>query len=259
MTLWVNTAEGGTNTTDVTNANSGGSSGNAITSVTLNSGTVKFSSTQAQKGSLSYQITKSSTNSCFMVWDSALSTQFAFRGYVYYDALPSAGTGLFAFRSDTGGSARCGVSVSNTGVVSILDASETIVGSTATGVMIADDWLRVEALVDITDGDMSVRVYDGDSTTVRTNGSLDVTGQSLGASGSGWVRMGYTSSGTTAAAPLYLDDLALDDAATAFIGPSTAPSGFDGSFIRIANGNPARVRVPAGAAASVRLANGNRL
>lgn len=220
MALIVNTAEGGSNTTGVTAANSGGASGTAFAvDPTLNGGAITFSNEQPSHGSLGYKVVRSGTTQCYIDWTNTTASTLAFRGYFYFDNLPAGGTSFVSFRTSGGGTHRASLVVNNLGVVFITNTSETVV-FTSGGTLSVDTLYRIEAVVQTpttATGSMDLRIYAGDSTSPIANVSTVVTGANFGTD-VGRIRIGANSAGNNWS-QWYFDSIAWQDATTTFLGP----------------------------------------
>lgn len=143
MTLLSNTAEGGTNGTTVTTANSGGFSGDAFSTVVNGSGgAVTFSNVNVYRGGLSYLFTQPNATTQFVAFDQgAGTTAFQDSIYFYYSGHPDVTHQLDDIRYAAGGSSS-GVFISTTGQIQVR-CGPTTVAFTA-GTLTPGNWYRRE-------------------------------------------------------------------------------------------------------------------
>jgi hypothetical protein len=115
MSLLQNTAEGGTNGSNATNATTGGGSGDAFTAANKGSGaSLIFATAAADHGSLGYSITGTSGTATFVGWTGYNDTSIAVR--FYYNpgpTLPSTSLRLIDIRSSSATAARVMLNASN--------------------------------------------------------------------------------------------------------------------------------------------------
>jgi hypothetical protein len=213
-----NTAEGGTNGTAVTTANSGGTSGDAWTDV---KNTWTFSNAQAASGTLSYQCSQVAGTGASVMWDfssAPLTTHYG-RLYLYMTAFATQSHPIFkgltaGFTSDS-----WRVDLTASGQVRIRDGAGTAL-ATSTQTITTGAWWRFEWKVvcssgtGTTDGQITVNVYSGNSTTV----SFSVSSTSANTE---TTSMSYFQAGPALSSPtvptMYYDELVIDNAS--FPGP----------------------------------------
>lgn len=221
MSIWINSAEGGTNGTTVTVSNSA-TSGNKFSNVTADSGTsITYSSSAAAHGSLGYALaaaTGSSTGLTTTAFASDGSGQFALRFYVNFSTLPS-GTHVICSVYDSTNAPALQIAVRTDGRIYITGL--TAIGTTASAIS-ANTWYRIEAQGTVgttsTNGSANFDYYALDSTT--SLGNVNSASANLGTTGiASYIGLGKISSGTTFAGTIMLDDIAFSTQTTAPIGP----------------------------------------
>ena len=208
-----NGAEGGTNTTVVTTANSGGTSGDAFAGV---AGSPTFSSTHARDGSLAYFYPVSVTT--FTYWDSFASVDQYQRAYVYFTAKPSAGSQpVMSSRTAAGAAvASCGTTSTPHWYVSC--GANTVTGTTTP---VVNTWYRVELRThsNASAGYAEMRIYDNTGTLLEdlgpTTANTAITDISRPYFG--------VSSGNTWTNGVWLDGLAVSDVAWVGAGAVAVP------------------------------------
>lgn len=170
-----NTAEGGTNGTAVTTANSGGASGTAWDTVTIGGGAAVTYDTTHVYGALAYKCV-AGTSLTSMAWGSAslgtLSEAWG-RLYLYLEALPSVSTGIVRL---TNGSAQVSrITVSTTGNVELRNAANTKIVQTVSAVA-TGKWVRIEwhCIPLATNGTIEVRLYNS-ADSITADESLGVS------------------------------------------------------------------------------------
>lgn len=213
-----NTAEGGTNGTTVTTANSGGSSGDAWASVTIaTGGACTFSSDQPYLGALGYKFVVGSTSGKTFFNTSTASPATAdryARAYIYLSANPASKYYLFNWWGATN---FCGaVGIGPDGKVYLYDSANAQQAVSA-GALPLGQQVRIEAHINgnATTGSLEARIYASPGGTVPTqvvsasniNTHESPNRQSIGISG--FAVISHT---------LYLDSYAETDAG--WIGPS---------------------------------------
>ncbi len=155
MAIYVNTAEGGSNGTTVTIANSGGASGNAFDQVTAG---ITYSSSAATRGSLGFATSTASTQ--YVRW-SITDTQVLLRSYIRIADPLVGGT---VQRVAVAEGAITVYSVTTAGRIRVSFGSNLAISPSA---IQADTVYRVELFVKegTGNGEIRVAVYEGDSTT----------------------------------------------------------------------------------------------
>jgi hypothetical protein len=222
-----NTAEGGTDGTSVTAANSGGGSGTAFGVVNKGAGAALVYSTAATAhGVLGYSMTGSSGTATDVGWTGFNTTSMAVRFYYNPGAtLPSTALRLADIRNASGTAAR--VMLTATNQLSVQNAAGTPV-TTFAHTLTANTWYRVELAVSVssTVATINAAYYPLDSTT-PVDPAFSTTSGNTGTANLTQVFIGSAASATWTGTS-YLDDLAVQPSSTAFIGVyvaagSTAP------------------------------------
>ena len=229
MTAFRNTSEGGTLAAGVTTGNSGGASGDAYKYVGINGSgaTIVFDGTHPAHGTKSLKFTPVSGSTEQVQFggsgvDSLASTIPAVCAYYYFTALPTDATGIMFFYDEVG-TRRASVHIDGTGKLYVRDSGSTALWTAASALPTAAQ-IRVEMRIKVltaTTGEIYFAYYLGDSTTAV--GTFTVTSANLGTGNIGSIPIGKLSNSTYATA-FWVDDFAVETAATAFIGPAnTAP------------------------------------
>lgn len=160
----LNTAEGGSDETDVSVANSGGASGNAWDTVTIGASAIcKYDTAQSALGSLSYRIaTGASSVTSFLLWDTSFGTPARVWGRLYFRLSANNVNRSFArFRATSVQIVR--INMSSTGKLELRNSANTVV-ATSTTTLATGTWYRVE--YDVTPGTTAtntLNLYLGDS------------------------------------------------------------------------------------------------
>lgn len=222
MTQVTNSFEGGTDTVDISAANSGGASGDAFNSVP---GTTapKYSATQAAHGSLSGRFQTVAAGTHYLNWSTAAGTLTDHYGrvYVYLDIGAATNIGIVRFLEFRAASLACFIRPAGTGRLTELADSAGSIAATGSTAWAKNQWMRIEWHIvhSTTVGTIDVRVYNTpDSTTIDE--TVSASGLNLGANATS-VRIGVTTS--VANWPVsggfcYMDDLVYG--ATSWPGPA---------------------------------------
>ncbi len=215
------TAENGSDTTAVTKLNSGDGSLHFFEEVM---GDVTYSAEQTAHESLSYKMTPVSGSHARVEWRSLGTTSAALRLYIYFTGFPPAIT-EFAHLTTSAYATFTPLArfIMNTdGRVHVFDMAGTMWNSTSP--LSLNTWYRLEMLATIGatagTGTINAAYYTLDSTTPI--GSFSTSSANLGTTPFGGLRVGKISSNAWAT-PMYVDDLAVQQNASAFIGPYTPP------------------------------------
>ena len=239
MTLVQNSAEGGTNGTQLTTANSGGGSGDAFTVVSPGSSArCTFDNTQTMHGSLSYKIAAAASTTTFNGWNGYTATTMAARFYFRFSALPSvAGFRLLDIRdSAAAGVGRVNMNASN----QLIFQNNGSTLKTFTNALSANTWYRLEVVCGNNTAVYKCDYYLGDSTTPVETGFSNATQASGSTNTLAEVRFGPSAS-TTFASSLWLDDLGAQDGTTTYLGPAA----IDGAVTAVAATATADAPAPA--------------
>jgi hypothetical protein len=214
MTLVENTAEGGTNGTGVTTANTGGTSGRAFDTIVLGSGAaIKFDNAQTAHGALSYHFTTgSSFVSPIVQWTVApANSKLAMRTYIRFGVLPLGGTQIWI---------ACGggtFATSSANQFQIRDAGG--VKWTSANIATTGVWYRIEMECQTgaaSAGYIAGRYFLGDSTTPVDTPYASSTVYALSGVPTS---VAFGGPQNFATLDMYVDDLALNTGTTTPIGP----------------------------------------
>jgi hypothetical protein len=221
-----NNAEGGTNTTTVTTANSGGTSGLAFNTVTIGSGaTITFSNTQKAHGTLSYRLGMGATfaNTRLIYTTTALGTLTNVYGRlnVFMTALPTA---TMALAQHMTGSRMGSVSVTTAGKLQWISQIATLAGSPMTTTVPLNQWFRIEwqyTVTAVSNASGTIYLYTSVDSTSLTE-SLTTSGMVTNAQTNfTQIQLGMNEGGIPNG-QLYLDDIALSG--TGLPGPAAVAS-----------------------------------
>lgn len=215
-----NNAEGGTDTTTVTTVNSGGTSGDAWSTVTIGaSATLKFSTTQ-KRNTLSYEIATPATSvASYLAWSGltfGTQTNLFVRVYAYLAANPVTNA-LRLINFFNGGTEVGGVLIQTSGGLQLRDSAGNITG--ASSAIALDQWIRIECSIvcNASTGSIEVKLFNTADSTTPTD-TLTKTSRNTGTQLT-IARFGETStSGTITARTFYLEDIQAN--ITAYPGPS---------------------------------------
>lgn len=244
MTLVLNNAESGSDGTTVTTANSGGTDANAFDNVVIGTNmTETFSNTHPAHGTLAFKtaLTSTSTAITYLEWTSATFGALATEVYgaVYLcivNGASGAPTSSIRFlRFFNGASAGYGVKIESGGTtmhISIMDgtgASVGTLGGTSAAGPAAGIVGRIEFhfLFNTGSGEVArAKLFTGDNLSVDETDAV-LTATNIGAGFDG-LRVGALTANfsSTSGAAFWVDSIALDTAATGFLGPGpySAPS-----------------------------------
>lgn len=216
-----NNLEGGTNGTTISNANSGGASGDAFT---ITQGTSKYDTAQAAHGTFSAKITLASGTASAnnLGWSSigAVTTETYGRFYFRKDANPTQLIRLLGLVS-SGATLGAALRLNTSGQLQIQNAALVLQG-TASPALPSNQWVRIEYryLPGTSGGELEVRVWFNADNALTPDWTSNITGAALGAD-LDTVRMGIASTPSilTATWNIWLDDV--EARATSWIGPVT--------------------------------------
>lgn len=219
-----NTFEGGTDNTDLSAANTAGSSGVPIASTAKNTGTtLQFSSAQA-RGAFSMRISFALSAAGYAIWNWASTSRSAIRFYLYYENnFDTTTMEIMSFRAASANLAKLSITGSgSTRAIVIQNAAATVVAGPPYPLQ-PNSWYRIEAAITIgtttSNGRIEFAYYDNDSLTPiysYDSGATANTGTAAFAS----LRIGSTNGPATQTLVTYYDDLAVQELASGFIGPS---------------------------------------
>jgi hypothetical protein len=234
-----NTAEGGTNGTTVSTGNSGGTSGTAWDLVSIPTGTLTYSNTQAQQGTLSHKFvtTTATTAEAIVRWGDALNlTAASLRFYVFLPGTnPTVATTLAQFSTNNSGTIAGSAKavLATTGKLAIQDAAGTSLFN-STNVLPTNTWVRIELFVSpgTTTSNGTIGGGYATGTGALTEQFTSTATVNAGVGPIGRAQFGKNS-GTWSTQTFYMDDMALGNTGT-FIGTgafasNVAPTGNAGS------------------------------
>lgn len=162
MTVLRNSFNGGTNTTVITEANSGGASGDALQYV---SGSPVFSNTQARSGTLSCRFPASSFTS--FAYELSASTVYV-RFYAWFPQHRAGDLLLLYTGANAGGTFLAGLGTKVNGNLDLVCGGAIV---DVVGAIALNQWIRVEARFSTTTG-AAVEVFnDADSGTSTASAS----------------------------------------------------------------------------------------
>lgn len=176
--LYTNSAEGGTNGTTVTTANSGAGSGNAFSNVTLGSGTFVFTSTTPIAGSLSYLVTPAAGSQTYALLSAAAAgANFSFSVRVSLTGLPSAITEFISLQ-DSVSAWPVSLSLNTDGRLRLIRTGAVTLGNFTTAMSLNTDYrITLFGVRSSTVGSVTAKLYQG-TTLLETLGPY--TGLNLG-------------------------------------------------------------------------------
>jgi hypothetical protein len=231
ITSFTNTFEGGTNGTTLTNANSGGASGMELISIANNAGTtLTFSNVQA-RGTLSFCINFAVLAAGYGIWNWVSSIRSVFRFYYYAEEYDTNFFEVIQTRNSSAIMAKIGLtnSVNGTQVFVIQNAAAASVIASPYPLQ-PNHWYRVEMAVTkgtttsngriefaYYDKDSSAAIYTADTGTTTNTGTTDFA----------TIRVGSSNGPTSYPVVAYYDDLAVQELASGFIGPSVTATTYD--------------------------------
>jgi hypothetical protein len=222
-----NSLEGQATGTTITNANSGGGSGDAFTTVTNPGGShvIAFSDEQNAHGNNAMKIyTPSASPAATRVDWTGLgggSANIWFRLYLYRVNNPPSGQHIFGGVRDSAAALSAQIRVSTAGLIRVENAAAAFITALdATVAMRLNQWVRIEwrILSSATVGEFEWRLFN-DPESANVTETKSATGQALAAN-SDQIRVGVVTN-PIASDLSYYDDLAVST--VDWIGPSTNP------------------------------------
>ena len=161
-----NTLEGGTNGTTISNANSGGASGDAFSSVAVGSGnTYTFDNSSGkvtQTLGAKWVFGGTTIGTCRWTGLGSFTGDVWFRNTIYISAIPSVGNWFGFVQANTSASVRCAaIGLRTDGKIQVYDAAGVAsTSSTSTTVLQINTLYRIEWRVNITSGEVEWWLYD---------------------------------------------------------------------------------------------------
>lgn len=239
MTLFKNNFEGTASGTSLATGQAG--SGDSFNSVApTNGSTMVYDNTRAMHGTQSLLITPSSTGQARFDYSASSATAMAAKAYVYLTAAPTADTYLVSLLNTAAGRV-LSFSIGSSGRLRIFDGSGggTAVW-TAAATMPLNQWVRLELYGVVggtaTTGTVKAAAYLGDATTpIETVYLANGTGN-MGTTALRGAAFGKYQASSPYATAFWMDDVAVNDAATDFIGlgGNTAPTVTAGAAASVA-------------------------
>lgn len=225
MALLSNSFEGGTDGTNITAGNSGGTSGDAFAIVlATGSATKTYTSSNAINGSLSGRITSlNGSDTVVLGYNGFSATSFAYRFYVTFLSDTAAnGASIYQTRNSSSSIGNLSMNIGLSLRATYSSSGVTLPGSTY--VVSLNTAYRIEGFIEpgatASSGHYKYAVYAGSSLTPLV--SVDLTGLDLGSSALIDSRFGKTGAAGTVDA--IFDDFAISSSATDFIGPISTPN-----------------------------------
>ena len=225
MASLVNTAEGGSNGTSVTTANSGGASGDAFAVSKPAGATIVFSTAAGMDGSLGYNITTTDTVAAYLVWnDLPVSTRWVGAFEFKLPSLPTTAINISRFKGVNTSAAS--LFVTSAAKLQLYDSSGVAISSTLFSASLsANTEYRIEYAIAAgstgSSGSATIALYaHGGTTAIETKST---TGQNFdGAAGPiSQFRVGQIV-GTTWNGSTYFDSIRVENLSSGFIGPMSA-------------------------------------
>jgi hypothetical protein len=229
-----NTLETGSAGQPVTALNSGDASNHFFDSIST-VGTVEYSATQQAHGSLSMRLTGVDGDVTHVLWRQIASSAAAFRVYAYFTGFPSvpmefAHMTTSLFDSFT---LLSRFALASDGYVQVHESAAAGTGAiwTSPAPLSLNTWYRFEMYASLggtaTTGTIEAAYYALDSTTPIASFSSSTA--HLGTVNFAHLRFGKLGSSTWSA-PMYFDDIAVQQNAVGFVGPYTAPGPVPAAF-----------------------------
>jgi len=221
----INSFEGGTDGVTITEALSGGMSGDGFNTVSVGTGaTMQFSSTHAAHGVLSMKVATGATPvTPFVAWNSSRLgklTASYIRFYLYMTALPAANHRLFT--AVGAGLSRAGILITTTGHLRTLDAAGGTIDEFSNSIAL-NQWIRVEAKIvgDPSVGQMEIKYFNTFDSTTPTDTKTSAANKNTGGYVDTW-RFGVTSNAASVNA-FWMDEIGVDaDAYPGVFDPTSA-------------------------------------
>lgn len=225
MTDTLNSFEGGTDTTAISTANSGGTSGTAFDVTSTPTGTtLAFSSTHVAHGGMamfaSPGATVSSPSARWTTTVGSLSTVWV-RAYIYLTGYPAAQNRLIEFRSGAAAVAAT-LRMNTNGTLSAGGASGTAV--TTTTVVPLNQWVRVEmmAVGSATAGQVEIKLFTSMDSSTATE--TQTSGTTLNTTGTfNEYRFGLPATNTASDPGVWFDDIGVSS--TGYLGAAATGGG----------------------------------
>lgn len=206
--IW-NNAEGGSNTTTVTTANSGGNSGIKWQVVTIGtSSTLTYDNTHVAHGALAYKFVNAAATNSFVEWTTNFGTQTTFWGRVYLYITANPSNNITIFNAATTGTQRCGIVLDTNGKLNIADSAG---GLTAIGTAVSTGaWVRVEFTftINASTGSATINLYNTPNSFTSTD-TVSVASKNFGGTTATQWNFGIVNSPTNSQT-LWIDSINLN-------------------------------------------------
>jgi hypothetical protein len=229
ITSFVNTFEGGTNGTTVTNSNTGGSSGMELISTASNAGTTLTFSNTVARDTLSFRIGFATAAAGYGIWNWVTSIRSVLRFYVYFESSFDSGYMELAFMR-AASTNLCKVAINNHNIV-LNNSAGTVIATMPIKLQI-NSWYRIEVAATkgttTSNGRIELNVYDNDSINSIYSYDSGAT-VNAGTADNATIRIGSSSGPTDGPGVFYFDDIAVQELASGFIGPSVTGTNYDKS------------------------------
>jgi hypothetical protein len=205
-----NTFEGGSDETTITTGNSGGSSGDAFTVVSIGAGnTLVYDNARAAFGSFSarFDLASNPNTQDLLGWTGyASETQIWGWVYVYCTSFTLGITTMRLIGFEQSGTGIGRINLTNTGTINVEDKNFAH-GATSTGALSLNTWMRVgyRILCSATVGEVEARIYTLDSATPITNGTVQTTASADTGTGVTRTTFGSNAAWTGSAYTFWLD------------------------------------------------------
>lgn len=165
---WENTAEGGSDGTTVTAANSGGASGDPFTSVSIGTGAgLTFSNLQEAHGALSYRMVNVSGQATTLRYTWPVTSKLYVRFHFLMTAVPAAATEVLSIR-DSLDAAKAFVSIGTNSRFTLSVQGTSVINPTAT--LSLNTWYTVEVGLSRS-GDWNYQVWTTSTGVTHSSGS----------------------------------------------------------------------------------------
>lgn len=215
-------AENGSDGTAVTRLNSGDGYTHFFEEVT---GTAIYSAEQSAHGALSYKLTPAPGAHTRVEWRSIATSSAALRLYIYFTGFPPAFTEFAHFTTNPFSGTFTNLArfaVNTDGRIHVFDTGGSIWNSSSP--LALNTWYRLEMLATLggtaTTGTINAAYYALDNLT--SIGNFSTASANLGSTPFGSLRVGKISNNAWTAS-MYIDDIAVQQNASVFIGLPTPP------------------------------------
>lgn len=245
VVLLTNSFEGGTNAVTITSSNSGGSSGNAFNTVTVNGTPIAFSNVEAAHGSLSAKFVTTTATLNAIQWNlSPLISRYYFRAYFFFSANPVSSSILIAFFYASSGAAAVGyVQLNTTGTLTFGTFGNANIFTTTSAIPL-NQWFRLEGFVtgSRSKGQVSLSLFNPQDAQVPIETHTSTPTQNTVAAP---YRVEFGETASVANLTFWFDDIGVSS--LGYLGPVSFPgqasSGMPGTSHQSRYKQPARGRI----------------